>query len=191
MKVKDAKKELRIKTVTLDLVYQKGMAGVKMSEIAKRVKISPSNLYIYFKNKEDLLNTIFFDIMKLMRKDVIDEMHHDLPFKMRCYEVFKLIIDNRFKRIKEISFFKQFERSPYFKKEDHLKIEEQMKDIIGIFEEGRHKLILKDTVPVSLLMAVFMGTIHQLIEFELIGKIKLDESAIKQGFNLVWDSIRQ
>ncbi|MEM9824797.1 MAG: TetR/AcrR family transcriptional regulator [Bacteroidota bacterium] len=51
MKPKDPVKERKIMEVTLDIVHQKGLMGVKMSEVAREVKISHSNLYIYFKNK--------------------------------------------------------------------------------------------------------------------------------------------
>ena len=64
MKLKDNNKEIAIIEQTLNIVYETGIAGVKMSKLAKQVGISPSTLYVYFETKENLIVSIGLKILK-------------------------------------------------------------------------------------------------------------------------------
>lgn len=45
----------RIFTATNDLMATVGLPNLSMHKIAKEAKISPGTIYIYFKNKDELL----------------------------------------------------------------------------------------------------------------------------------------
>lgn len=51
----------------LDLFSQKGFANVSMQEIAQAAEFSIGTLYKFFKNKEDLYNTLLLDIADRFR----------------------------------------------------------------------------------------------------------------------------
>lgn len=191
MKLKDAKKERRIMDVTIDIVAEKGMAGVKMSEVAKRVKISPSNLYIYFKNKEDLLQSIFFDSIMQVTRELKANLPTDAPFKKRFFIFYSTVLDRKTNRIKEFSFFKQFVQSPFFSGKFYEKMDLMVNDFLGLFREGQEEMILKDDVQVELMFALFSGMTDMLVEFDSKGKIQLNQKTIEKSFALVWDALRQ
>ena len=52
MKLKDEAKRQAIIEKTVDIVFEKGFAGIKMADLARKVGVSPSTLYVYYKNKE-------------------------------------------------------------------------------------------------------------------------------------------
>ena len=64
MKLKDQAKKESIRQATLNVVLNKGIAGVKMAVISKAVGLSVSTLYVYHKNKEELLISIYLQIFK-------------------------------------------------------------------------------------------------------------------------------
>ena len=64
MKPNDDKKIDQIYKAMLRLVEAKGLAGITMSEIAKEANIATGTLYIYFKNKNELINALFTDMQK-------------------------------------------------------------------------------------------------------------------------------
>lgn len=191
MKLKDEAKRLKIKKVSLEIVHKKGLSGLKISEVAKRAGISPSNLYIYFKNKEDLLHEIFIEIVEGFRTILEKEINIDVPYKIQIITLFKASLRHKVKKTKEVSFMKQFIQSPFFNKRYHNKIENIMHNVFDIVKQGQKKMILKDNIDPDLLLAVIEGTSDKLIEFNNGGKINLTEEAIEQTSLLVWDAIKQ
>ena len=191
MKLKDAAKERKIMTVTIEIVHSKGLMGVKMSEVAKRVKISPSNLYIYFKNKEDLLTCTFFDTIKNMIKDFEKDIPSHTIFKKRIYAIIQIFTLKKVNKIKEFSFIQQFIQSPYFKMKYHQEMDLIAKDLFGIFQEGQKKMILKDDMEIDLILAIVDGTTSKLAELHNKGRIKLDKKTLDKSCKMIWDAIRQ
>lgn len=191
MKIKDPTKERKIMDVTIDIVHEKGLSGVKMSEVAKRVKISPSNLYIYFKNKEDLLLSTFFDIVKTVTKDFKNVDSKNSIFKKRIFDMFNHMIQTKASKIKEFSFTQQFAQSPYFRKEHFQEIDHHIKSVFDLLIEGQQEMILKDDVEVELIIALIDGTTSKLVALHNKGKIKLNQQSIEKSFRMVWDAIRQ
>lgn len=59
MKSKNESRKNKIIKVTSKIIVTDGLAKVSILEIAKKTKISHSNIYIYFKDKEDLLISVF------------------------------------------------------------------------------------------------------------------------------------
>lgn len=191
MKLKDPKKERKIIDVTIDIVHTKGLSGVKMSEVAKKVKISPSNLYIYFKNKEDLLLSTFLETTKNIIKHFNEEIPNHSIYKKRIESVFQFIIHAKINKIKEFSFINQFVQSPYLNKKHFEQIDLILENVIGIFRDGQAEMILKDKIEVDLIFALVDGTTSKLVELHKKGKINLDKKTMDNSFKLIWDAIRQ
>lgn len=191
MKRKDATKESRIRAVTLDIVYEKGLVGVKMSEVAKKAGVSPSNLYIYFANKEDLLNRVFLNILGLLSQEIIAHIQEDLPYKKKIFFIFKLLINSKLRRIKEMNFVHQYIQSPYFKETHHSQVDNSIEAVFKVFRWGRKAMILKDTVDLNILFAIMEGTTNMLVKFHTTGRLPLNDEVIRQSFTVVWDALRQ
>ncbi|MEM9930514.1 MAG: helix-turn-helix domain-containing protein, partial [Bacteroidota bacterium] len=58
MRLKDEQKLLAIIQATLELTHEKGLAGIKMTELARRAGIATGSLYTYFTDKQDLLLSV-------------------------------------------------------------------------------------------------------------------------------------
>ncbi|KRL98312.1 TetR/AcrR family transcriptional regulator [Levilactobacillus hammesii] len=59
MKIKDAQKHDRLLQAAIHVLATAGLAGFSTTKVAKQAGIPQSNLYIYFKNKQDLLSAVF------------------------------------------------------------------------------------------------------------------------------------
>lgn len=191
MKLKDPDKERRIMSVTSDIVNEKGLMGLSMSEVAKRVKISPSNLYIYFEHKEDLVRSVFFDTLKSLFEAVHEEMPVDMAYKKKVYHFFKRFLKVKIEHFDKFSYIEQFIHSTFFDPSMKEKIDDLTKKSRGLFLEGQKEMILKDDVEVELLIAIMHGTITSMVSFNKTEKIKLTEENIEKSFRMIWDAIRQ
>ncbi|NLD05703.1 MAG: helix-turn-helix transcriptional regulator, partial [Synergistaceae bacterium] len=55
-RVSSTVRQKQILDITLEIIAEKGLGGVNLSEIAQRVGIVPSALYRHFENKEALID---------------------------------------------------------------------------------------------------------------------------------------
>ena len=193
MKLKDKIKEKRIKEVALQLVSEEGIAGVKMKRIAKVAQLSPSMIYTYFDNKEDLLSQIFKDCIKKITKAMNGQRDENLPYKMQVFQEFKAIIDLKRDKSVEYNFFRNFLQSPYFKNyHQEILLEEIGKFILTLLAEGQTKMIIRDDVDTMLLAALLTGFTDKLQYMHQNCFIDLNKKAIiDQAFSIFWDGIRQ
>lgn len=59
MKIKDEQKYERLITAAIDILAAGGLANFSTTKVAKQAGIPQSNVYIYFKNKQSLLEAVF------------------------------------------------------------------------------------------------------------------------------------
>ena len=191
MKLKDEEKEQRIKEVTLEIVSEVGIAGVKMAAVAKKAGLSPSSLYVYYKSKEELLKAIFRDTIALMLKSDLGISIQDTPYKAQIELLYRKILGFKKNHEKENYFLKQFSKSPFY----DTSIQNEMKDLgagyVQVIAYGREQMILKDDIDIHLLMALIDGMTEKLVEYNAKGKLLLTEEIINQAFRVVWDGMKQ
>ena len=191
MKVKDKAKEERIKQVTLEIVSQAGLAGLKISKVAKEAEVSPSMIYTYFKNKEELIESVFWGVVKTIFDRLESEKDSDLPFKLQFRQQFHHFMGLKLKKSIEFEYFSSFVKSPFFKPEYHKMIIENSRGMLELIREGRRKMIIKDDVPVDLILALGGGFMEKLVEFHQNQVMLMDETTIDQAFELLWDAVKQ
>ncbi len=191
MKVKDKAKEERIKQVTLEIVSQEGLAGLKISKVAKEAELSPSMIYTYFKNKEELIDSVFWDVVKAIFDRLESERDTSLPFKLQFRQQFHRFMGLKLKKSIEFEYFSSFVKSPYFKPDYHKMIIENSRGMLELIREGRRKMIVKDKVPIDLILALGGGFMEKLAEFHQNETMIMDEATIDQAFELLWDGIKQ
>ena len=59
MRKKDDEKQRNIKEAVIKLIQEEGFHGTSMSKIAKEAGVSPATVYIYYENKEVMLQDIY------------------------------------------------------------------------------------------------------------------------------------
>ena len=81
MKLRDENKVNIIFEASLNLIFDDGIAGLTMAKIAKKAGIATGTLYIYFKNKEVLLQELSQSIQKKYFNQFLNTYDNELPFK--------------------------------------------------------------------------------------------------------------
>ena len=71
-------------------------------------------LFIYFKSKKELINTLYLEIYQRSSEEIVKDLNEEKPFKEQVRKLFlnyvKWALDNYI----EFKFLLQFEHSPYF-----------------------------------------------------------------------------
>ena len=79
MKIKDEQKYDRLIQAAIQLLATEGLAPFSTTKVAKQADIPQSNLYIYFKNKQALLNATYAAAVHQMSLAVVPCFASDQP----------------------------------------------------------------------------------------------------------------
>lgn len=80
MRTRDENKEQLVQQKALELLVNQGFEGFSMQKLAKAAKVSPATLYIYYKDKEDLITSIGIEIGKKFSNHILKDFDPLLPF---------------------------------------------------------------------------------------------------------------
>src|ERR1700720_3096417 len=81
MRVKDEQKVALFYASTLTLVSQVGLVGLTIPLIARQSKVATGTLYIYFKNKEELILSLYKEIKKNFQTRMFVDYDPAVPVK--------------------------------------------------------------------------------------------------------------
>ena len=189
MKQRDDSKIQQIFEATLRLVVQSGVAGVTMRQIAKEAKMATGTLYIYFKDKEELLNQLYFSCRSSAINTYFKGYDDSLAFKNGLKIVWKNILDHRLQNFDESVFMEQCYHSPFISESTKEMSQQLMKPLFKLIDRGKEEKILKDLDTV-LLLTFMVGSVTGIIKYVNYHKKKISPEMIKNGFLICWDGIK-
>ena len=88
MRKKDDEKERSIKDAVIKLILQEGFHGASISKIAKLAGVSPATVYIYFDNKENMLQDIYTEYSE----EIFDYLLDRVDIKMTGQQLLEVLI---------------------------------------------------------------------------------------------------
>ena len=81
MRTRDQAKYDSIVEATITLTNKLGIDGISISKIAKKAKVSPATIYIYFENKEDLFTKLYVDIRRKMSQGALEGLEKGMTIE--------------------------------------------------------------------------------------------------------------
>ena len=187
MRSRDNKKIQAIYKATILLTGEIGIAGLTMSKISKRAKVAHGTLYVYFKNKEDLLNQLYASIIKRGTLSIMSQVA-DLPVREQLYALWESSLKFRVSNPSSIVFMEQFGVSPYISEETKALRKKFIQHLKMVIERGKKEKLIKPLAN-GLLIALLAGFVRNaamlLVEKgEQVGRQFVDDS-----FTICWDAI--
>jgi TetR/AcrR family transcriptional repressor of multidrug resistance operon len=188
MRHKDDSKREAISNAAIELITTIGFADTSMSKIAKAANVSPATIYVYFENKEDLLNQIYLMVKREISEAMLAGYDDSLPVKAG----FKLIWENacRYMLANPIrfAFSEQFANSPLVNRVSKEEGSEYFRAIFSLFERGKQEGIFKD-IPPSLFAAFLYAPSLMLGKQHHNGELVLDGELQQMIFEITWDAL--
>lgn len=185
---KDDEKRQSIREATFELVAENGISGLKMAQLARKVNLSPSTLYVYFRDKEDLILTLFREVVQSMLNESISEFLFDQPFKDNLRRIWRNYLNFRINHYPAIAFYENVKTSPYFSQSAQEVKTVEMQGALELIRYGQSQNLLKDVDP-QLLLETLGGMTDRMSLLMVQGKVDQNEDNMEICFNLMWDSI--
>ncbi len=158
---------------------EKGFYNAKVADVAKEAQVADGTIYLYFKNKDDLLISIFEESMDrftaLVRKN--------LETASNSVEKLKLFINLHLEWVKEHQHTAQVlqvelrQSSKFMKEYGGTKFKEYLDIIAKILEEGKKEGVFRPALNPNLVKRALFGAIDEMaLEWVLMKRKKYSPS---------------
>ncbi len=189
-RIKEPGKIEALYSAALSLVMKNGLAGLKMADVARLAGMATGTVYIYFENKEVLINQLY---TKLKQEELAYLLKDDKPNE-NFFVRFKIIWMNylmyNYSHPEEMIFFEQTYRSAILR-EDSIRSSDEINRVLsGVLESARQQHIIVDC-GVEVIFAQLMGAVHELVKYHIDKNIPLTEAHQAKYFEMAWGSIRR
>ena len=194
VKEKDRGKHDQIIEAAVKVFAKKGFYNAKVSEIAREASVADGTIYLYFKNKDDILISLFEEKMhswiekvEAVLADVEDPLE-----KLRAFVAQHLWMIKDDKYIAEVMQIELRQSSKFMRRYEPVKYLEYL-DLIGkIIEEGKQAgAIRQDVIPAIAKRAIFGALDEMLLYWVLAKKPKYSlEQSVEQISHLFIDGLR-
>lgn len=187
MRTRDQKKYDAVVKSSIELTNKLGFSGISISKIAKNANVSPATIYIYFRNKEDLLTVIYCDIRKKAGESVLTNIDANMSIKEQFNSIWINSFSFYLNHPEYIQYREQFEQTTMIK-EVRTEEFELNKYSTELLIKGIRDKIIQD-LPIPILISFAFIPIITLIRFHFSDILTMTEREITNACNIAWKSI--
>jgi AcrR family transcriptional regulator len=195
MRIRDESKEAAIREKAIEMIVSEGFDGLSMQKLAKAANVSPATIYLYFKNREDLLNQLYMGIEKVFTEETLKNFSPDMHFEEGLWLQWKNRFAYHVKYPKHIHFMEQFRNSPLINNKD-VKESSFKQSMTTFFRNAVSRQEMVE-LPVEVFWSIAYGPLYTLIKFHsakksLMGtRFVLTEEKMKQAFDAVIKALKK
>jgi TetR/AcrR family transcriptional repressor of multidrug resistance operon len=196
MRTRDNSKEQLVKEMAIQLFVKNGMEGFSMNKLAKACGISVATLYIYYKDKDDLIINIASEGGKLFSDALIKDFDPDASFedglRVQWKNRYQFMLDHP-----NISIFFDQLRSSSYQEKFLAGFLTEFKQMMGKF---MHNVIARgeiEKVPFETYWSVAFSPLYALARFDYEGQslggmpFKLTDEVLWETFRLVVKALKK
>ncbi|HEY9006332.1 TetR/AcrR family transcriptional regulator [Ohtaekwangia sp.] len=197
MRTRDENKEQAIRQKAIKMIVDEGFDGLSMQKLAKAAGVSPATIYIYFKDRDDLILQLWIGEMKKMVDAVLKNFDPDASFeegmRVQWMNRARFLVENPM----SMHFMEQVKYSPYHNV-SLTKIDSHFKEVMGKFVQNaiRRKELMK--LPFEVYWSVAFAPLYQLVKTHISGrglhgspeKFELDEKTMNLTLKLVIKALK-
>ncbi|MBC8061192.1 MAG: TetR/AcrR family transcriptional regulator [Clostridiaceae bacterium] len=153
MRRKDDEKEKSIKEAVIKLILEEGFHGTSISKIAKAAGVSPATVYIYYENKEVMLQDIYLEYSE----EIFDYLLSKLNNGMDGQQLIEILVRGYYTYIQEhgeiFHFVDQFSSCPALASQCSER--RGINNLIILLEEMKEKKVFKNFKNDNLIAIIF------------------------------------
>jgi TetR/AcrR family transcriptional repressor of multidrug resistance operon len=190
MRYRDENKVQAIRESAIAMVAKDGLENFGINRLAKAAGVSPATIYIYYKDKEDLLTSISIEEGLKMTTATLKNFSPDMSFKEGLWVQWKnraaFALDNHL----SAEFFEQLRNSTY--KDKMLEaISEAFQSAMGNYVKNAIDRGEINEMQLEVYWSVAFAPLYSLIKFHNEGqslggrKFKFSEKVMKETFDCV------
>ena len=195
MRTRDPAKEKAIRAHALEMIVKSGFDGLSMQKLARAAHVSPATIYIYFRDRDDLILRLYEQCNAEMVEVTLRNFDPGLSFEQGL----KVQWINRahycLQNPKQSHFLEQIRHSPLHQRAERsvkAPFVEAMRTFVGNAIQ-RGELV---RIPVEIYWSIAFAPLYQLVKFHMHGGLPgtgpfvLDEKVLTQTLALVIKALK-
>jgi len=189
MREKDEKKYEAICDASVDLINEVGFSNTSMSKIAKRAGVAPATIYIYFENKEDLLNKLYLRMHRSLSRKIIPESLDTSSIERAMKIIWQRLYDVLITDKRSFEFIEQFIHSPLINEVAKEEAWGYFEQIDKILEVGVNQGVVRDDADVELLCSFTFGAVIDLVKKHHAGRFRMEPGEVEMMLDMAWGNM--
>lgn len=174
---------------TIELVNNNGFHATPMSKIAKMANVSPATIYLYFENKQDLVNQTYIEVKAEYTKYAFETYDESMSVEAGFELIWKRIADFKLKECENAMFLAQCDNTPMIDELSRQQGIKHLQPLLDLWNRGKEEGIIK---PLSeyLLYAYAINPLSFLMITQKRGAFQLDKTHLEEAYQSAWSSIK-
>ncbi len=169
MRTRDENKIRSIHKHALALFGKEGFDGFSIQKLAKAAGVSPATIYIYFKDKEDLILRIWLEAADDMATETLKNFKPTMSFSEGLKVQWKNRLNYCLKNPDQMKMWEQIRHSPLNDKALKL-MNPTLREVMGDFVHRSIKKKELVKVPLEVYWSVAFAPLYTLANFHLAGQ---------------------
>ncbi|WP_341841168.1 TetR/AcrR family transcriptional regulator [Chitinophaga caseinilytica] len=195
MRPRDENKICEIHKQAIEMIVREGLDGFGVNKLARAAGVSPATIYIYFKDREDLILQVTYRVADTMLAESLQDFDPDMHFEEGLRKQWQNRANHFMKHQLDVEFLEKMRYSHLYNKVSG-KIYTSFKDVMGRFVHNaidRKELI---ELPFEVYWSVAFAPLYQLIKFHTQEKtfghkpFELTPEAMEQTLQLVLKALK-
>lgn len=183
-------KQTIIQDAVAEIILAEGAVSVSTTKVAKLAHIAQSNVYLYFKDKQALLDSVYQRERNriINTTDIAELRNHDIDIETRIRYYIEQVYDYSLANPDSMNLIQQIKF--LMGEDDGLVINDSPNNIVHeLLQEAIDNQVIKK-LPINLHMGMVFSTIHQ--HTNNIGDQQYPESEYKfeDIYQFIWDAMR-
>ena len=195
MRIRDEQKEQTIRRQALEMIVREGFDGFSMQKLAKAAGVSPATIYIYFKDREDLILQICTEEAKGMAAATLKNFDPAMTFS----DGLRVQWLNRAKYC-----LKYPDKMHFLEQMRHSALRDKYMELVGAdFKDAMKQFVMNAikrgelvSVPIEVFWSIAYAPLYNLVKFHMEGtsvgghKFKFSDKIMMETLQLVLKALK-
>jgi AcrR family transcriptional regulator len=195
MRTRDINKENTIREKAIGLIVKVGLDGFSMQKLAKAAGVSPATLYIYYKDRDDLITQIATEISNRLMETSLKGIHPKMSFAEGMAIQWKNRMEFFLKYPLDIEFIEQIRYTPIYNTIKQT-IRKNFGEVLGKFMHNAINRGEVSPLPFEVYWSIAFAPLYQLIKFHNQGEspgndvFVISDELVNQTLQLVLKALK-
>ena len=195
MRTRDINKENTIREKAIEMIVKEGLDGFSMQKLAKAAAVSPATLYIYYKDRDDLITQIATEISNRLIESSLKGLHPKMSFADGMEIQWKNRMEFFLKYPLDIEFIEQIRYTPIYNTIKQT-IRKNFGEVLGKFMHNAINRGEVSPLPFEVYWSIAFAPLYQLIKFHMQGEspgndvFAISDELVNQTLQLVLKALK-
>jgi TetR/AcrR family fatty acid metabolism transcriptional regulator len=182
--MKDENKHQKILHAAIKVFSEKGFYNSRVSEIAKEADVADGTIYLYFKNKDDILISLFEEEFGKFVQNMQVELgkEKDPLQKIKRFAITHLSLVTKHPHLGEVMGVEVRQSTKFMKEYVNKPFIEYLNIIRSVVIEGQEKGLLRKDLTPGVMKRAFFGALDEMARYWVLStkkKHSIDQAAIQ------------